>query len=69
MPTDINIQLRKMPFGKLQKLNLYLEPPSDKDWKALSSVTGRYDIHQVRISLGSGLCGWQFCIAKFTPNF
>ncbi len=49
MPSDINTQLRKLPFGMLQKLDRYLEPPGDKDWKALISVmpAGRYDKSKV----------------------
>jgi hypothetical protein len=49
MATNINTQIRKLPYGTLQKLERYLEPASDKDWKALISVMpqGRYDRSQV----------------------
>ena len=56
MPSDINTQLRKLPFSMLQKLEKYLEPPGDKDWKSLIAVmpSGRYDSSQVNLIATKG---------------
>ena len=45
MPVDVNMQLRHLAFGKITNL----EPPSDKDWKALIRVMppDRYTREQV----------------------
>lgn len=49
MPVDVNMQLRHLAFGKITNLVPYLEPPSDRDWRALIRVMppDRYTREQV----------------------